>query len=236
MCNFESCYSEFWRRYCNCNITILTIPVWCTVWVLQAKWLETMWLPKLHVRMITKPAVLFFIPTSALFIASTRLFVSCRNNDIPTSLAQVVIKTDSFCLWLPTELNPRANLLHLFSKISISKSFTMEAPALFQGLCRDEEEKLSLLGFLNRNHGGLLNFSSRQRGDLKTKWLKCLWNTGKSISTIVLNTCMVQYPRGHRPNFRLEPRGGEWARQFIDCLLWNLSDSHTSNMENRLQC
>lgn len=136
------------------------------LWVLQAKWLETMWLPKLHVRMITKPAVLFFIPTSALFIASTRLFVSCRNNDIPTSLAQVVIKTDSFCL------NPRANLLHLFSKISISKPFTMEAPALFQGLCRDEEEKLSLLGFLNRNHGGLVKFWQQTERRFKNQMAK----------------------------------------------------------------
>lgn len=122
--------------------------------------------------MITKPAVLFFIPTSALFIASTRLFVSCRNNDIPTSLAQVVIITDSFCLWLPTELNPRANLLHLFSKISISKPFTMEAPALFQGRCRDEEENLSLLGFLNRNHVGLVKFWEQSERRFKNQMAK----------------------------------------------------------------
>lgn len=85
-----------------------------------------------------------------------------------------------------------------------------------------------------------LNFSNSQRDDLKIKWLLIahlhVWNTEKSIFSIVLNTCMVQYPQGHRPNFRLEPRGGEWARQFIDCLLGNLSDSHTCNMENRLQC
>lgn len=122
--------------------------------------------------MITKAAVLLSVPISALVIASTRLCVSCRSNDLPTSLAQVGIITDSFCLRLPAELNPRANLLHLFSEISISKPFTMEAPALFQGLCREEEEELSLLGFLSRNHGGL--FGSSQRDDLKTKWLKCL--------------------------------------------------------------
>lgn len=122
--------------------------------------------------MITKPAVLFFIPISALFIASTRLFVSCRNNDIPTSLTQVVITSDSFCLRLPTELNPQANSLHLFSKISISKPFTKEVPALFQGLCREEEEKLSLLSFLNRNHGGLVKFRQQSERRFKNQMAK----------------------------------------------------------------
>lgn len=45
----------------------------------------------------------------------------------------------------------------------------MEAPALFQGLCREEEEKLSLLGFLNKNLGGLLKFQQQSERRFKNK-------------------------------------------------------------------
>lgn len=175
---------------------------------------------------------------SALVVTSTRLFVSCGNSDIPTSLAPVVTTTDSFCLQLLTELNPRANSLHLFSKISISRHLRLKQ----KGLNREEEEKLGLLGFWT-GISMVFPYISATVVEIiwRTKWLKWpliahrhLWNAEKSISTFVLNTCMVQYPQGHRPNFRLEPRGGERARQFIDCLLANVSDSHTWNMENRL--
>lgn len=48
----------------------------------------------------------------------------------------------------------------------------MEAPALFQGLCREEEEKLSLLAFLNRYHGGLVKFWQQSERRFKNQMAK----------------------------------------------------------------
>lgn len=50
----------------------------------------------------------------------------------------------------------------------------MEALALFQGLCREEEKKLSLLGFLNRNLGGLLKFQQQSERRFKNKMAKII--------------------------------------------------------------